>query len=249
MPTYKAVIAYDGSAFSGFALQKDKRFKSVLSALKEGFARVGIRSDIIGAGRTDKGVHATRQVICFQSKHFLSPQTQDIESLRLLLNAKLYPHIMVRSLHIVDEDFHPRFDALWRAYRFLLSPNRPSPFISPYVTYEKIGDRILFANALQAFVGQHNFILFKKNGSHTKNCVRTIFVCRHYTHKNVDVVYVRGSGFLRAQVRLMVGAALACSRGELSIYALKEQIESKKQHYTYPLSPNGLYLCGVGYGQ
>ena len=106
MPTYKAVIAYDGSVFSGFALQKDKRLKSVLGTLKEGFARVGIKSDIIGAGRTDKGVHATGQVICFQSAHFLDSQVQAIESLRFLLNAKLYPHIMVRSLHIVNDTFH-----------------------------------------------------------------------------------------------------------------------------------------------
>lgn len=247
MPTYKAVIAYDGSVFSGFALQKDKRLKSVLGTLKEGFARVGIKSDIIGAGRTDKGVHATGQVICFQSTHFLDSQVQAIESLRFLLNAKLYPHIMVRSLYIVDDTFHPRFDALWRSYRFLLSPTQPSPFAAPYVSYEKMGDRILFVNALKAFLGQHNFIFFRKNGSYTKNCIRTIFAIRHYTYKNLDVVYVRGNGFLRAQVRLMVGAALAYSRGELSFNSLKEQINGQKQHYTYPISPNGLYLCGVGY--
>ncbi|HCD73301.1 MAG TPA: tRNA pseudouridine(38-40) synthase TruA, partial [Helicobacter sp.] len=67
MCRFKAVIAYDGSAFSGFALQKHRR--SVLGELIESFARVGIGGEILGASRTDKGVHATAQGISFQNKH------------------------------------------------------------------------------------------------------------------------------------------------------------------------------------
>lgn len=240
MPRYKAVISYDGSAFYGFALQKHK--PSVLGALQDGLARVGIRSEILGASRTDRGVHSTGQVISFESSHFF-----DTQHLQNLLNTKLYPHIAVRSLVGVSKDFHPRFHALWRSYRFLLTSTLPSPFSSPYVSYEKMGDRALFQSALSLFKGRHNFALFKKNGSFTKDSYRTILRIFAYEHKGLDVVYIRGNGFLRSQVRLMVGAALSVSRGELSFEALREQLECKKRHYNFPISPNGLYLCGVGY--
>ncbi|TLD96830.1 tRNA pseudouridine(38-40) synthase TruA [Helicobacter jaachi] len=241
MPTYKAVIAYDGSAFSGFALQKHR--PSVLEALQKAFLKVGIESPIIGASRTDKGVHATAQVISFKACHLDSKNTQ---LLRDLLNTKLYPHIKLRSLCKIHDDFHPRFEALWRAYRFIFYTN-PSVFCSSYVSCEKIGNIKLLKSALKAFEGEHNFMYFKKNGSYTKSDIRTIFACKHYTYKGANIIYIRANGFLRAQVRLMVGAALCVSRGELELKALKEQLSLKAKHYTYPISPNGLYLCGVGY--
>ncbi|WP_300446243.1 tRNA pseudouridine(38-40) synthase TruA [uncultured Helicobacter sp.] len=244
MHTYKAVIAYDGSAFSGFALQKHK--KSVLGALQEGLGRVGISGEILGASRTDKGVHSTGQVISFKSSHLHRYESAFLLS---LLNAKLYPRIMIRSLKRVPHHFHPRFDAKWRAYRFLLSPTFPPPFASSYVTHQKIGDMARFIAALHCFKGEHNFLYFKKNGSFTQSNVRTIFDIKYYRYKSIDVVYVRGNGFLRSQVRLMVGAALSVSRGEMSMQHLQEQLLAQKQHYAYPISPQGLYLCGVGYDE
>lgn len=242
MHKYKAVIAYDGSVFCGFALQKHK--KSVLGALQEAFSRVGISGEILGASRTDKGVHATAQVISF-CNDFIHRYERDY--VLWLLNTKLYPHIKIRSIHIVPPHFHPRFDAKWRAYRFLLTSTLPSPFASAYVSYEKIGDISRFHKALSLFKGVHNFAFFKKNGSYTKDDVRHIFDIRHYQYRGIDVVYMRANGFLRSQVRLMVGAALSVSRGEMSCNDLQEQILTQRQHYRYPITPQGLYLCGVGY--
>lgn len=242
MRTYKAVIAYDGSAFCGFALQKHKR--SVLGALQDGFKRVGIEGEILGASRTDKGVHATRQVISFKNAYL---HTYDTHALLALLNTKLYPHIALRSIQCVDWGFHPRFSAKWRAYRFLLSSSSPNPFLARYVSYAKIGDKARFASALGMFKGEHNFLLFKKNGSYTQHNRREIFNIAYYSHSGLDIVYVRGNGFLRSQVRLMVGAALSVSRGEMSMQALGEQLLAKKRHYYYPIAPQGLYLCGIGY--
>lgn len=240
MLRYKAVIAYDGSAFSGFALQKHK--PSVLGRLQEALARVGITGEILGASRTDRGVHATRQVISFEARHF-----EDTRHLQNLLNLKLYPHIMIRHLQVVDRGFHPRFHARWRAYRFLLCSKLPTPFASAYMSHEVIGDRVRFSHALAMFEGEHDFSLFKKNGSFTKDCRRVVLKSLYYRHGSLDVIYIRGNGFLRSQVRLMVGAALSVSRGELSREALQEQIHAKRGHYHFPISPNGLYLCGVGY--
>lgn len=241
MPVYKAVIAYDGSAFSGFALQQDK--PSVLGALKKAFLRVGINSEILGAGRTDKGVHSTGQVISFKSEYF----AESAEFLRETLNSKLYPTIFIRSISVAPDGFHPRFCAKWRAYRYLLVQMRPLPFQAPYLSYEKIGDKRLFARALRLFEGTHNFEYFKKNGSLCRDYVRYIMKSRFYEYRDLGVVYIRGSGFLRSQVRLMVGSALAVSRGEISEKELQEQILCQAKHYSFPISPNGLYLCRVGY--
>lgn len=248
---FKAVIAYDGSAFNGFAWQKNQ--PSVLGELQKAFMKVGIKGEIIGAGRTDKGVHATHQVVSFEVPYMKDTcadslqEKASIESLRCLLNTKLTPHIFIRSLRRVHKNFHARFDACWRSYRFLLAQTLPTPFLSRYVSYEKIGDFTHFKRALELFVGVHNFSLFKKNGSPTKDDIREIYIARAYWYREFIVVYVRGSGFLRAQMRLMVGAASAHSRGELHLDSLFEQICAKKRHYAYPISAHGLYLCGVGY--
>lgn len=246
MGFYAAIIAYDGSAFSGFAKQKDHTIKSVLGTLQESFARVGIFTPIIGAGRTDKGVHATRQVIRFECD-YLQNTLESLQTFTKLLNTKLYPHICIRTLYPVDKNFHPRFDAKARAYRYLISPTLPSPFESAYLSYEKIGDEQLLQEMLNLFVGTHNFTMFKKNGSFTKDDIRSIYKVRFYPYQNLKVVYIEGSGFLRAQVRLMLGAALAVSRGELSCEDFIAQLQAHKQSYTYPISPYGLYLCKVIY--
>lgn len=242
MQHYKAVIAYDGSAFCGFAEQKAKN--TVLGTLKESFYRVGIDSEIIGASRTDKGVHATRQVISFSNAHL---HIYSLDSLRALLNAKLYPHIYIRSLCKAHSDFHPRFCAKWRAYRFVLSPSHPNPFIADYVTYAQMGDISRFRSALKCFLGEHNFMYFKKNGTRTKDDIRRIFYIATYQYKHLHIVYIRGNGFLRSQVRLMVGAALSVSRGEMSLNHLHSQLLAQSRHYHYPIAPQGLYLCGIGY--
>lgn len=240
MPRFKAQIAYDGSAFSGFAPQSDK--PSVLESLQNAFAKVGITSQILGASRTDSGVHATRQVISFESSHF-----DDTKALQNLLNAKLYPHIAIRHLSVVDSSFHPRFSAKSRTYRMLLSSTLPSPFSAKYISYVRLDNFMRFCEALKCFEGTHNFIYFKKNGSSAKDFVRTIYQCKAYQYKGLCVVNVRGSGFLRAQVRLMVGASVAYANNDISLEALKAQIAGKSSVYRYPISPNGLYLCGVGY--
>lgn len=243
MAVFAAKIAYDGSKFSGFA--KTKNLNGVLNHLESAFCKVGIDSSIIGAGRTDKGVHALGQVIRFENPHLLKHYS--LANLTNLLNKKLYPHIQIRHLWQSNADFHPRFSAISRCYRYIFSPNLLSPFLSNYVSVESIGDKTRFTNALKCFKGTHNFYAFKKNGSFTKSDIRQIFSIAYYQSSGFHIVWIKGSGFLRAQVRLMIGASLACSRGELSLKNLQEQLHNQKLHYSYPISPNGLYLSAVGY--
>lgn len=237
-----ARIAYDGSAFSGFAPQKECGITSVANRLKEVLGSVGIDSEILAAGRTDKGVHATAQMISFDVIRLW-----DLGYLRTLLNKKSYPHIFFVSLRYVSEEFHPRFCAVWRAYRYLVSLQSPNPFIARFVSYEQYGDFARVCEALELFRGRHNFMLFQKQGTPSKDYVREITQSYAYSYRKLLVIHLRANGFLRAQVRLMLGAAFSYGRGELSKQQLQDQIEAKHRSYTMPLSPNGLYLCGVGY--
>lgn len=237
-----ARLAYDGSAFSGFAPQKERGIISVAGRLREILGSVGIDSEILAAGRTDKGVHATAQMVSFDVVRLW-----DLGHLRTLLNKKGYPHIFFVSLRYVSEEFHPRFCALWRSYRYIVSLHAPKPFIARYVSYERYGELARVREALSLFRGRHNFALFKKQGTPSRDCVREILQSYVYRYDDFLVLHLRANGFLRAQVRLMLGAAFSYGRAELSKQQLQAQIDAKIQSYTMPLSPNGLYLCGVGY--
>lgn len=237
-----AKIAYDGSAFSGFAPQRESNIVSVAGRLAEILGSVGIDSVLLAAGRTDKGVHATAQMITFDVARFW-----DLAYLRTILNKKSYPHIFFVSLRYVSQTFHPRFSAVWRAYRYLVSLQAPHPFIARFVSYERYGDLGRVREALELFRGRHDFALFKKRGTPSRDCVREITQSYAYIHRHLLVIHIRADGFLRSQVRLMLGAAFSYGRGDISKTQLQDQIDARTRHYTTPLSPNGLYLCGVGY--
>ncbi|PAF41413.1 tRNA pseudouridine(38-40) synthase TruA [Helicobacter sp. 11S02596-1] len=241
-----AKIAYDGSAFSGFARQRTQGIMSVSERIEKALKTMGIEDEIIGAGRTDKGVHATAQMISFCVR-----KDSNLAKIKTLLNQKLSPHIFIKSIQEVPMDFHPRFQAKRRAYRYIFGNEFKNPFISKYVSKEKYGDIGRIAEGLELFLGRHQFSYFKKQGSQTKSDVREIFVARLYQHKILseiyNVIYLEAEGFLRAQVRLMIGAVLAYSRGEISRDAIICQLECKKRAFCVPVSPNGLYLAKIIY--
>ncbi|PAF46729.1 tRNA pseudouridine(38-40) synthase TruA [Helicobacter sp. 12S02232-10] len=241
-----AKIAYDGSEFNGFARQRTHGIMSVSERIEIALKSMGIEDEIIGAGRTDKGVHSSGQIISF-----CVPVNREVEKIKTLLNQKLYPHILVKSIRETHNSFHPRFDAKKRGYRYIFSNDFKNPFISKYVSKEIYGDRDRIKEGLKVFLGRHNFAYFKKQGSDTKNDVREIFIARFYRHTilsiSYNVIYLEAEGFLRAQVRLMIGAVLAYSRGEITFQDLNLQLKCKKRVFTHPVSPNGLYLAKIIY--
>lgn len=239
---FLAKIAYDGSAFSGFAIQPDSHIHTIEGKLKEVLQSVGIDSALLYAGRTDKGVHASAQMISFESGI-----NWDIKRLKNLLNQKLYPHIYCKNIWITPNDFHPRYNALWREYRYIATQNTPTVFHSRFVGFEDYGDISRVRESLGYFLGEHNFRFFKKQGSVSKSDVRHIFGIRSFLHKDFLIISIRGNGFLRSQVRLMLGAIFAYGRGEITKTHLLNQITGQKRTFWQPISPNGLYLSAVGY--
>lgn len=237
----KAVIAYDGSAFEGFQRQT-RTPRTVTTAIEAALTNLGIPSPITGSGRTDAGVHATGQVIHFD----LPDYWHDLSKLQTHLNGQLEA-IAVKHISSVPDNFHARFDARKRIYRYLLSETPPSVFERRYIAHVPDLDFHKLQHALALFEGTHDFGYFKKSGSETRDDIRTIYRTRFMQIGKYHAVYFEANGFLRAQVRMMLAAAFAVSRGELTPDQLREQLEMKNRHITHLAPPEGLYLARVLY--
>jgi len=237
----KAVIAYDGSRFAGFQIQKHTQ-NTVMHTITSALRSLGVHSHVVGSGRTDRGVHATAQVIHFDLPEFWG----DIERFAQVFDSRLQPYVRLRRLAVAAPDFHARYSARRRAYRYLISHKPLSPFAAAYATYARF-DKALLDQALKLFVGRHDFVYFMKTGSDTKSSVRTIYKAVRYEHEDLSVLYFEGDGFLRGQIRLIVDALLKVATNSLTLTQLARQIEAKERYTTTLAPPNGLYLCRIVY--
>lgn len=254
-------LAYNGANFSGSAPQHTPKqhtqsIASVSDSLSAALARLGIDSPILFAGRTDKGVHAIGMVarICLEDKQAAH---WDAARLHATLAPKLYPDIFLRDLWQVDSHFHPRFSAIARRYMYIFTPHTPLPFHAPFIAHERVGDLALLRECLSLCVGRHDFALFSKAGSNPKTTIRTIdsatLLTRYYPArpnacaKPYYIVRISGNAFLRSQVRLLLGAAFAASRGAISLGDFARQLQGSARAYTIPASPQGLYLAKIWY--
>ncbi|WP_353662271.1 tRNA pseudouridine(38-40) synthase TruA [Hydrogenimonas sp. SS33] len=238
----KGVIAYDGTAFYGFQSQTTTP-RTVSGALARAAGRLGIAGPIVGSGRTDRGVHATGQVVHFD----LPPHWDDLTKLKTMLNRHLAPHIQFKTLSPVPDGFHARYDARRRIYRYMLKKSAPTPFELPYCLAVPDLDPDALKNALSLFEGEHDFRYFHKKGSDPGSTVRTIYRTRVERFRSYHALYLEADGFLRSQVRMIVSAAILCMRGELTEKQIKEQIDAKARHTTLLAPPQGLYLARVLY--
>ena len=237
----KASIAYDGSYFKGFQKQKSTK-QTITSEIESALRSVGIIDNIKGSGRTDAGVHATGQVIDFEVPEFW----QDLKKLKIALNRKL-KHISFKHLCFVDENFHSRFSAKKRVYRYVFKTTQPSVFEQNYISYFPNFDTKKLQLALKAFEGEHDFSNFIKTGSITHTNVRKIYRAYYRHYKGYHLIYFEANGFLRSQVRMMVAFAMQVAMEEKTLLELEEQLSLQKRHGTKLAPPEGLYLARIIY--
>ena len=229
----KLVYSYDGSKFSGS--QSQPHGHGVEDVLRAALGRVGIFAPLISSSRTDKGVHALRQVSCVEcAVHWELPRLKE------LINRHCAPYIFVQHISQVPRDFHPRYDAVARCYRYVLNHGRPSPFLSDFCVFYPRVDLAALNAALANFVGEHDFSEFMKSGSDIKSPVRELYVARAYSFRNLTLINFKANGFLRAQVRLMVANALKSVQSG-------RKISFSRALSRIPFPPNGLYLSSVSY--
>jgi tRNA pseudouridine38-40 synthase len=257
MRNIKLAIAYDGTDFSGWQAQPGQR--TVQGALTDVLEKLTQRRlTIYAAGRTDAGVHAAGQVVNFKTQSPLTP-----EEFQRAFNALLLPSIRVNAAEEVSPDFHSRWDALAKTYRYRIFRGRVvPPFLWRYVQhdpYEMNFDAM--AEAARYFVGEHDFTSFaastgSEEDDRERTTIRTIYRSELLRAQNVNshhcgeewVYMVRGKSFMRYMVRKMLGTLVDVGRGKLvpadlpELFALRDR---SKSGVTMP--PQGLCLENVEY--
>lgn len=233
----KLTLAYNGTHFLGSQTQTETS-NTILGNVEQVLKKLGIEERLIASGRTDKGVHATAQVCHLDLPHFW----KDREKLKRVMNEMLPSSIRVGKITHINNNFHARYSAKKRLYRYIIKEGDSNPFEADFVTFLKHTDREALESKIKLFEGQHDFAAFMKRGSDTGSSVREIYKTSLYEYKGYLILTFEANGFLRSQIRLMVGALLSLS-GE----AIVEQLEQKRKHPLRPAPANGLYLARINY--
>jgi len=237
----KAIITYDGGYFQGFQKQKSTT-NTVTTQIEKALNSLGIKDNIRGSGRTDTGVHATGQIIDFTIPSFW----KDLSKLKNELNRKLN-YISFKHISFVNNDFHSRFSAKKRLYRYIFKTTTPSVFEKNHIGYYPHFNKELLTQALECFEGEHDFSNFIKTGSVTHTNIRYIYKASYKKYQNYHIIYFEANGFLRSQVRMMVEGAMRVALEIWTIKELIEQLKLKRKIMTNLAPPQGLYLARIIY--
>ena len=244
MQNYKFTLAYDGTRFFGWERQPDKetvqgKLESVLSALCE------TPVEVIGAGRTDAGVHARAMV----ANAFL-PTDKTPEEIRDYCNRYLPDAIAVREVRPCSERFHARYKAVGKTYRYTCFDGEVKPvFDRRYVTVLPYRvDTARMQAAADCLVGEHDFASFCGNPRMKKSAVRRVDSITVTRQRDRVSITVHGTGFLQNMVRIIAGTLLEVGRGFWEPERAQEILEARDRREAGPTAPpEGLCLMKVDY--
>lgn len=244
MRNLKLTIAYDGTRLVGW--QRQAKGDSVQGLLEDSLARFeGARVTVHGAGRTDAGVHALGQVASVQVTF-----DHDLATLTRALNAQLPEDVRVLSIDEVSPDFHARFSARSKTYRYQIRHGIiADPFERAFVWHmpERLEVDAMRA-AAGVLVGTHDFSAFQSAGSGVHDTVRTM-TQSELGDANGRLTYViTGDGFLRHMVRAIVGTLVEVGRGFREIDTMLSLLQGSARADAGPTAPpQGLFLVRVDY--
>ena len=242
---YKLTLEYDGAPFLGW--QRLAQGPSVQGALEDAVEKLtGARSDVVGAGRTDSGVHAFGQVAHVDIDKPLAPQR-----LADALNAHVRPHpISVLSAEEAAPDFHARFDAVRRVYLYSIL-NRRAPAALARGKVWRVArplDEAAMHAAAQRLVGKHDFTTFRDSQCQAKSPLKTLDRCDVSRAGETLQVWCEAQSFLHRQVRSMVGTLVEVGLGKMSADDVAAALAAKDRSRCGPVAPaDGLYLMRVDY--
>ena len=238
------VCSYKGTNYYGW--QKQVGFVSVQSTIEEVLSKVyDSPISITGSGRTDAGVHALRQYF-----HYNTDKEKDLKQLCYALNKMLPEDIKILSFERVDDDFHARYNAKKKIYEYRIVLKNKDPFQDELAfVYPMEFDSDLFKEALNKFVGKHNYQDFTSKEEDEGGFVREIYKIKVTKNNNDIKVRFEGNGFMRYQIRNMIGAAINVANKKEDItfinYHLKE--DKNREIISYKAPAKGLYLVDVVY--
>lgn len=243
---YKLTIEYDGRPFSGW--QRVENASSVQGALEAAVRKLtGAHADIVGAGRTDAGVHARGQVAHLDIAKQFAPQR-----LADALNAHLRPHpVAVLKAEQAADDFHARFDARYRVYHYRILVRRAPLTLDAGKAWR--APRALDVEAMNLaagrLVGQHDFTTFRDSHCQAKSPVKTLDRCEVRMDEAGEILVVcEARSFLHRQVRSIVGTLAEAGLGKVSAGDVAAALAAKDRARCGPVAPpDGLFLMRVDY--
>lgn len=245
MPRYKLIIEYDGGPFVGW--QRQANGKSVQGALEEAVAALtGAPARVQGAGRTDAGVHALAQ-----AAHVDLTRDWPADTLRDALNHHLRPApVAVIAAAHAAEDFHARFSATQRHYRYRII-NRRSPLALERGRAWLVGralDAEAMAEGARHLIGQHDFTTFRSSECQAASPVKTLDALTVVRDGQEVRIETSARSFLHNQVRSIAGTLKRVGEGAWRPDDVRRALEARDRAACGPVAPpEGLYLVGVDY--
>lgn len=237
-------FSYDGTAYNGFQTQPEldtiqERMENALQIINN-----GRKTNIVATGRTDKGVHA----LCQYAHADIDVDINEYK-LKRAMNSNLPDDIHVIETKIVPDDFHARYNVKSKEYKYYINLGEYNPLERNYVfqyNYQLNIDAM--KDAIKVFLGTHDFRAFVTESKEKENCVRNIEYVNVEEENNKLVITFKGDGFLRYQVRNMVGILIRVGENKISTNDVEKILESKDRTTTGKTAPpEGLYLTEVTY--
>jgi tRNA pseudouridine38-40 synthase len=242
MFNYKLTTQYDGTAYAGWQIQDNAvTVQEVISNAVKQILQEEI--NMIGAGRTDAGVHALGQVA-----NFIVSQQLDLSKFKYSLNSVLPKDISIADIKIVDEDFHSRFSARKRSYIYLIS-NQKSPFFERYsYTYFSELKPEKLNKISSSLIGSKDFTSFSKINPEVQNKICEVYEARWRSQKNLLIFYIEANRFLYGMVRAIVGSILREYSSDDESICIKNIFTQKDRNAAADAVPaKGLFLYKVKY--
>ena len=245
MARYQVILAYDGTGFTGS--QKQANSRTVQGELEKALHEIGWSGkSVLMAGRTDTGVHASGQVASFDFEW-----AHSTEQLLRALNARLPTDLVVRRLQATPADFHPRFDATSRTYRYrLFCENIRDPFRERFAwrVWPAMDGDTLIRNA-DLFLGTHDFATFGSPTSEKGTTVRTVTNSEWKKRQNGEWQFeVRADAFLYRMVRRLVFIQVAAAQKRCSAEEIRNALNGHGKLPSGLAPAHGLTLTDVNYG-
>ncbi|HVN52726.1 MAG TPA: tRNA pseudouridine(38-40) synthase TruA [Anaerolineaceae bacterium] len=244
MARYQLILAYDGTQFAGY--QRQAQGRTVQGELEAALRRLGWSGKaILSAGRTDAGTHAEGQVIAFDLDWAHSP-----DELCLAMNAYLPEDIAARSARLTDDDFHPRFAALGRRYRYTLYCEEVrDPLKDRYAWQVWPGLNVdLLQAAARMLDGTHDFAAFGTPPRPRSSTIRSVSQAGWVRSEGEGLIFtITANAFLYHMVRRLVFLQVQVGQGRVSLEELGEGLECQKPQMPGLAPARGLVLAEVIY--
>ena len=244
MKRVKIVVAYDGTNYHGWQIQPNE--VSVEEIINNKLSELtGEEIKIIGASRTDAGVHAMGNVAVFDTESRIPG-----EKFSYALNQRLPEDIRIQSSEEVAQDFHPRYCDCCKTYRYqILNAEFPIPtqrLYSHFIYYDL--DVKAMRQAAQYLVGEHDFKSFCSSKTSVEDTVRTIYDVKVISEDQMISIFVKGNGFLYNMVRIIAGTLIEVGLGRKQPEEIKEVLKQQDRQIAGPTAPaKGLTLMQIDY--